>query len=200
MARHPEIIGAAARMAIGANHVVDNLHAGGIAAAVDVQTGILSRASNLGADASLGWLDRHPVTGARIAGTRLPMWDDVREFALRAHRGFSDRVLIGWDIAITPDGPVMVEGNGSPDLDIMQRFVPAALVQLRNDRPDAFVGSFGTESFKPAEADPTPFDDSCFHTFVQAVVSAVQSSEDESASSGVAGMADAKSERARRWP
>jgi len=128
---HPEIIGAAARMAIGANHVVDNLHAGGIAAAVDVQTGILSRASNLGADASLGWLDRHPVTGARIAGTRLPMWDDVREFALRAHRGFSDRVLIGWDIAITPDGPVMVEGNGSPDLDIMQRFAGHGLLAGR---------------------------------------------------------------------
>ena len=128
---HPEVIGAAARMAIGANHVVDNLHAGGIAAAVDVQTGVLGRASNLGADTRLGWLDWHPVSGARITGTRLPMWDDVREFALRAHRGFADRILVGWDIAITPDGPVMVEGNGSPDLDIMQRFVGRGLLAGR---------------------------------------------------------------------
>jgi len=128
---HPEIIGAATRMAIGANHVVDNLHAGGIAAGVNLETGTLGRASNLGADARLGWHDRHPVSGARIAGTRLPMWDEVREFALRAHRAFSDRVLVGWDIAITPDGPVLVEGNGSPDLDIMQRFAGQGLLAGR---------------------------------------------------------------------
>jgi len=128
---HPEIIGAAARMAIGGNHVVDNLHAGGIAAAVDVQTGVLGRASNLGADARLGWLDHHPVSGARITGTTLPMWDAVREFAVRAHRAFSDRILVGWDIAITPDGPVLVEGNGSPDLDIMQRFAGRGLLAGR---------------------------------------------------------------------
>ena len=127
----PEIIGAAARMAIGANHVVDNLHAGGIAAAVDARTGTLGSASNLGADARLGWLNRHPVSGALIAGTQLPMWDDVREFAVRAHRAFSDRLLVGWDIAITPEGPVLVEGNGSPDLDIMQRFAGRGLLAGR---------------------------------------------------------------------
>ena len=127
----PEIIGAATRMAIGTNHVVDNLHAGGIAAAVNLETGILGRASNLGADARLGWLDFHPVSGARITGTRLPKWDGVREFAVRTHRAFDDRILVGWDIAITPDGPVLVEGNGSPDLDIMQRFAGRGLLAGR---------------------------------------------------------------------
>ena len=127
----PEIIGAATRMAIGTNHVVDNLHAGGLAAAVNLETGILGRASNLGADARLGWLDFHPVSGARITGTRLPKWDGVREFAVRTHRAFDDRILVGWDIAITPDGPVLVEGNGSPDLDIMQRFAGRGLLAGR---------------------------------------------------------------------
>ena len=42
-------------------------------------------------------------------------------FAESAHRAFSDRIMVGWDIAITPDGLLVVEGNGSPDLDIMQR-------------------------------------------------------------------------------
>jgi hypothetical protein len=127
----PEIVGAAMRMAIGANHVVDNLHAGGIAAAVDVETGSLGPASNLGADARLGWMDRHPVSNAPITGTCLPMWDEVCDFARRVHRAFDDRVLVGWDIAITPDGPVLVEGNGSPDLDIMQRFVRHGLMAAR---------------------------------------------------------------------
>lgn len=130
-ANEPEIVGAAMRMAIGTNHVVDNLHAGGIATAVDVETGTLGAASDLGVDSRLGWMDRHPVSGAAIAGTQLPMWSEVRDFAIRAHRAFADRVLVGWDIAITPDGPVLVEGNGSPDLDIMQRFVRHGLMAAR---------------------------------------------------------------------
>ena len=130
-AGEPELVGAAMRMAIGGNRTVDNLHAGGIAAAVDFKTGELGPASNLGADSRLGWLGRHPDTGARITGAKLPMWDEVREFAIRAHRAFGDRILVGWDIAITPDGPILVEGNGSPDLDIMQRFVRHGLMGER---------------------------------------------------------------------
>jgi hypothetical protein len=127
----PELVGAAMRMAVGANRTVDNLHAGGIACAVDLESGILGPASNLGADSLFGWLDRHPDTGARITGTRLPLWDEVQGMAVRAHRAFSDRILVGWDIAITPDGPVLIEGNGSPDLDIMQRFVRHGLMAAR---------------------------------------------------------------------
>ena len=117
----PELLGAVLRMAMGENRVVDNLHAGGIATAVDLETGRLGLASNLGMDSSIGWIDRHPTSDARIAGVRLPHWDQFRAFTERAHRAFSDRVLIGWDVAITPDGLILVEGNGTPDLDIMQR-------------------------------------------------------------------------------
>ena len=117
----PELLGAVLRMAIGDNHVVDNLHAGGIAAAVDLDTGRLGLASNLGMDCSFGWLARHPGSGAQIEGFRLPYWDEFRAFTERAHSAFADRVIIGWDVAITPQGLILVEGNGAPDLDIMQR-------------------------------------------------------------------------------
>ena len=120
--QEPRIITAAMRMAIGDNSTVDNLHRGGIAAAVDLESGKLASASNLGADAALGWVSRHPATGAPIAGQVLPWWPETCELAVRAHRHFGDRALVGWDIAITGDGPVIVEGNGSPDLDIAQRF------------------------------------------------------------------------------
>ena len=119
---HPEIVGAVFRMAIGGNRTVDNLHAGGIAANVSLKDGRLSSASDLGIDAALGWLDRHPDTDARITGTTLPLWSETKALAILAHRSFADRVLVGWDIAITKDGPLIVEGNSSPDLDILQRF------------------------------------------------------------------------------
>jgi hypothetical protein len=49
------------------------------------------------------------------------MWDGVRDVARKVHLAFPDQVVIGWDVAILPDGPAVVEGNKSPDLDIIQR-------------------------------------------------------------------------------
>jgi putative polysaccharide biosynthesis protein len=117
----PEVVAAALRMAIGRNVTIDNIHAGGIAVEVDIETGELSRASDLGDDVRLGWLDTHPDTGAPIAGRRLAGWSEARALALRAHRDFSDRTVVGWDIALTPEGPVVIEGNSGPCVDILQR-------------------------------------------------------------------------------
>jgi len=117
----PEVVAAAMRMAVGDNHRVDNFHAGGIASAVDLQSARLGPASDMGIDSCRGWLDRHPDSGGRITGRRLPQWDDTCRLAERAHRAFDDRVVVGWDIAATPDGPTVVEGNAAPDLDIIQR-------------------------------------------------------------------------------
>jgi hypothetical protein len=129
--RRPEFLGAVLRMAIGDNHVVDNLHAGGIAAGIDLETGTLGPASNLGMAAELGWLARHPNSGAQISGIRLPFWNEFAAFVIKAHEAFADRILIGWDIAITPTGLVVVEANGAPDLDIMQRPFRRGLMRER---------------------------------------------------------------------
>ncbi|MBN9282025.1 MAG: hypothetical protein J0H37_07220, partial [Hyphomicrobium denitrificans] len=48
---------------------------------------------------------------AELEGFRLPDWTLVTELALRAARTFLPLRTIGWDIALTPDGPVIVEGN-----------------------------------------------------------------------------------------
>lgn len=51
----------------------------------------------------------------------LPRWQDVLALALRAHAASPAKVAVGWDIAITDAGPVPVEGNGSPCVDLIQR-------------------------------------------------------------------------------
>jgi hypothetical protein len=101
--------------------VVDNFHAGGVAAHVDLETGRLSAATDLGRCAAVGWRGVHPATGAAIAGRRLPCWPQTKALAIAAHRAFADHVLVGWDVAVLADGPCIVEGNSGPDLDIMQR-------------------------------------------------------------------------------
>jgi hypothetical protein len=117
----PEIVAAVLRMAVGDNVTVDNVHAGGLAAAIDLDEGRLSQATDMGVDAHLGWIGRHPDTGGQIAGRVLPMWDEVCGLARNAHLAFRDWTVIGWDIAIMADGPRLVEGNCGPDIDLVQR-------------------------------------------------------------------------------
>lgn len=46
-----------------------------------------------------------------IAGQKLNMWEDVLKYASLAHKQCTDIVSIGWDIAITPKGVKIIEGN-----------------------------------------------------------------------------------------
>lgn len=127
----PEVMAAMIRTSFGRSRTVDNLHAGGIGTLVDVDSGKLGKASNLGADARLGWFSAHPDTGASIEGEIVPCWEEVKRQAVAAHRQFDDRVVIGWDISVLEDGPIFIEGNGNPDLDILQRFMAAGLREHR---------------------------------------------------------------------
>jgi hypothetical protein len=100
---------------------VDNIHAGGIAAPIDLKTGRLGRATDLGLRVTSRWHERHPATGAPILGRELPHWPAAIDLCCRAHDAIGDRVVVGWDVAILEDGPCLVEGNGKPDVDLIQR-------------------------------------------------------------------------------
>lgn len=60
---------------------------------------------------------RHDLFGGddtddSLTGLSVPDWPEARALALRAHAAFPARaVLLGWDIAPTPDGPVLIETN-----------------------------------------------------------------------------------------
>ena len=127
----PEPIRAVFRMPSRERSIVDNFHAGGIAAAIDLVTGQLAQATDMGLAPSIGWVDCHPVTGARIAGRVLPDWPEMLAVVLDAHRAFADRPIIGWDVALTTDGIIIVEGNAAADTDIIQRCHRAPLGQTR---------------------------------------------------------------------
>lgn len=116
-----EAVCALFRMAVGGNRLVDNFHAGGIAAPIDVASGRLGAATDWGLRPRHGWRTHHPDTGGAIEGRTLPLWAETRALAERAHASFADRHIIGWDMAILQDGPHIVEANGGPDTDMHQR-------------------------------------------------------------------------------
>ncbi len=60
------------------------------------------------------WVEEHPVTGLRFDAVRIPHWDRAMRVAAEAHALFPEFGIIGWDMAITPDGPVIIEANDNP--------------------------------------------------------------------------------------
>ncbi len=56
-----------------------------------------------------------PGSSIPIKGFQLPDWDNVLKMVCKAASLLPDIQMIGWDVAFTPDGPVIVEGNAQPD-------------------------------------------------------------------------------------
>lgn len=56
-------------------------------------------------------ITHHPFTGEGLIGWKIPYIDEAADLALKMHRGLSSMQAVGWDIAITPQGPMVVEGN-----------------------------------------------------------------------------------------
>ncbi len=88
---------------------------------VNLSTGLLGRCTGDSLATSHLRYDRHPVTFENMVGRQVPFWRETRDLALAAHRAFNHRMTVGWDIAITPEGPVLLEGNTNFDVMFLQR-------------------------------------------------------------------------------
>lgn len=56
-------------------------------------------------------IDTHPDTGVSLKGFRIPFWTQAVDLAKTAHRSFPKCGTLGWDIAVTPTGPRIIEAN-----------------------------------------------------------------------------------------
>lgn len=103
-----EILGCRIRISI--NSVVDNLAAGNIAAPIDEKTGLVNGPGVYG---DITRLDEsnHPVTNIPITGFQVPFWEETLEMVKKAALHFTGCRSIGWDVAISSNGPELIEGN-----------------------------------------------------------------------------------------
>ena len=96
---------------------VDNFGAGNVAIAVSDAGRIGPGALGLDGPA----IDRHPVTGVAFHGQLVPHWDEAIALVMRGHSLIGPLRSIGWDVALTPDGPSILEGNVWWGVDVIQQ-------------------------------------------------------------------------------
>ncbi len=89
-----------------------NLHQGAVGIGIDLQSGRSFRAMLKGEPITV-----HPDSGAELIGVELPFWDEIMQHS----RNIAEAVplkYIGIDIAIAAQGPVLLEINARPGLEI----------------------------------------------------------------------------------
>ena len=101
----------------GAGADVDNFHAGGVACDVDLDTGKLKGNA---LSKALDEYEYHPITGVKFDGFQIPYFEEVKQLCLDASYVNTNIHVVGWDVAVTPDGPTFVEGNRRPGFDVTQ--------------------------------------------------------------------------------
>jgi hypothetical protein len=101
----------AAMLRISSNESpVDNFSTGGIVVGIDMGTGKLNPSGFL--KTPYGTIvTSHPVTNIRFCDVQIPYWRELKEVAVRAQKTFCQLKAIGWDFAITQNGPILIEGN-----------------------------------------------------------------------------------------
>ena len=99
---------------------VDNLSDGGFAAPVDVETGEIGDLRTYSPDTGLQRLERHPDTGSRVSGETVPHWELAKEAAIKMAKHHRENPYVGWDVVLTRNGPVIIEGNCAPGISLQQ--------------------------------------------------------------------------------
>ncbi len=122
------------RCGIG-DSLVDNFCSGGVAYPVDLATGLVEGSGIQLRYDSLSPVYVHPGTDIVMLGKAIPFWKETLDLVERAALHEPKLRFIGWDVAITPHGPELVEGNTFPgaslvDMAGIKRNVYAEIVSL----------------------------------------------------------------------
>ncbi len=98
-------------------NAIDNFHAKGMAVNIDMETGKLIGNA---IDKDLNEYTEHPVTHVKFDEFQIPCFEEAKKMVLEASLESDKILVVGWDVAISKDGPVIIEGNRRPGFDIVQ--------------------------------------------------------------------------------
>lgn len=111
-----EIISGYLKTNIRNNHV-DNEPTGGCEISLDLETGRLRKYGHLTLKFNgLSRPTQHPTTMTVFENFMVPHFNEAKEMVIRAARVMPALRLVGWDVAIGENGPVLIEGNSDYDI------------------------------------------------------------------------------------
>lgn len=96
---------------------VDNSAKGGIFAPIDLENETIA---NVALSERGEIFEKHPDTGIDLVGYKLPYVKEALELCYNAALEIEQIKFVGWDVAITESGPIIVEGNDYPSYDFWQ--------------------------------------------------------------------------------
>ena len=103
------------------NSFVDNAGSGGGIVGINSEDGTLKSEAFTEYEHGHGESYKvHPLTGVVFQGYKIPFYKEACELALSAAQCIPQLKIIGWDIAIQPDGPIIIEGNDLPGLQLSE--------------------------------------------------------------------------------
>ena len=94
---------------------LDNFSKGGFVAGVNKETGIVETCG-VSVDGEI--FDTHPDTGVTLKGFQIPMFREVLDFVTEMGKKIDG--YIGWDIAVSETGPMLIEANTNPGNRLLQ--------------------------------------------------------------------------------
>jgi hypothetical protein len=107
------------RFSAGGPKPVDNFNAGNFVAGLDEGDRVQIAYRRDGRAIASAVL--HPATGVAIEGHPVPDVAPAVALALQAHQEFREGFrVIGWDVGLTAEGPVLIEGNWNPGTDVLR--------------------------------------------------------------------------------
>lgn len=111
-----EILWMGLRVGNGVN-AVDNFHAQGMGVAIDMKTGKL-QGNAIDKDGNV--FQVHPTTGVAFDDFQIPDFQEAVELVLKGALESDKILVIGWDVALSENGPVVIEANRRPGFDLVQ--------------------------------------------------------------------------------
>ena len=93
--------------------ITDNISAGGYACPINTATGKLYDGMTNRKELSNAFMPYHPK-GFTFEGEQIPFWDETVALVTKAMIALKMAFFVAWDIAVTPDGPIVIEANNSP--------------------------------------------------------------------------------------
>lgn len=122
----------------------DNISQGGLAIDIDMKTGVLG----LGGYNYLPMTEKtkvHPSSGFDFYGMKIPYWDEILKLVEKAARCMPFFVGVGWDVAISETGPLLLEGNDGFGVVLAQIHRPNGLL---TDEVMDIIEHYGLKKFK----------------------------------------------------